>query len=292
MCLHRRPPPRAAIDVVRLVNHHKVVTATLAPSSATSSPTAASTAASFTAAAARYCQEDHGVAAHANTARPRRKRLAQHMQTREQPPPRGGAAPRAGAEPRRCECGERGVPRDEERGGVGARVEQPQHPMEGHEGLAGARRCHQVGVLVVAARLERFLLVRRQRLQRERGRLVLRRELGRVRRRRHRRREQAGLLDAEHLGARAHRPAPRTVGSNPRDEDRLRAVEPRPALEPAQPHCRAWRELRRIEARLGVERAAEGEAELAGEHGGAQRVHGGRAVGGRLVRVRVRVSKA
>ena len=70
-----------------------------------------------------------------------------------------------------------------------ARAEQPQHPMEGHKGLAflglglglglgpglglgsgsgsglgsglegykglaGARRCHQVGVLVISARLE------------------------------------------------------------------------------------------------------------------------------------------
>ena len=36
--------------------------------------------------------------------------------------------------------------------------------MQGDEGLARARRCHQVGVLVVGARLEGLLLVRRERL--------------------------------------------------------------------------------------------------------------------------------
>ena len=42
------------------------------------------------------------------------------------------------------------------------------------------------------------------------------------------------------LGFGAYRPAPRTVGGKPRDEDRVRAVEARAALEPAQPDRRTW----------------------------------------------------
>ena len=147
-------PPLVSVDVVGLIHDDQTE------------------AAAATTAFGPFTQGD-APTVHRHPPQTVRKRLAQHVQPREERSACRGGAASARADPRRGKVGECSVACDKQRGGSWIGAEQPQQLVQRHKRLPGSRWRHQVHVLVLPALLQLLGLVRCERLHRERRHLVL-----------------------------------------------------------------------------------------------------------------------